>query len=237
MRAVTLQPGGRRPGRADRHPDDPGLPRRPRRPRPPRGHRARLVTRHEPRHGVDGRLHDGDRAVGRGWWRGPRRAARRAGSADGRGDADQPLDARALREAHGRPARGGPRGRRAGLHGRRQPECHPGQVPARRGRLRRHALQHPQDLLHAARRRGSRGRAGGRRREAALVPARAACRPRRRMGRSASSGRTSGRRRSGACAPTRAAPASTCARTPISGPTAGPAWSRSARTPCWPPTT
>ena len=47
----------------------------------------------------------------------------------------------------------------------------------------------------------------------------------------------SARPRSAGCAPTRAAPASSCAPTPTSARTAAAAWSRSARTPCWPPTT
>ena len=55
-------------------------------------------------------------------------------------------------------------GGRPGLHGRREPQRDPGPVQARRGRLRRHALQRPQDVQHAARRRrpGRRpGRGGG----------------------------------------------------------------------------
>ena len=84
------------------------------------------------------------------------------GPADG-GDHDhQPVDPRAVRAADRRPARGDPRGGRAGLHGRREPERDPRPVQAGRGRLRRDALQHPQDVQHAARRRRSR-RGPGRR--------------------------------------------------------------------------
>ena len=57
---------------------------------------------------------------------------------------------------------GGPRGRRPGLHGRREPQRDPRPVQARRGRLRRHALQRPQDVLDPARRRRPGGRAGRR---------------------------------------------------------------------------
>ena len=152
--------GGRGTGRADRHPDGPCLPRVTRRSRPPRGHRARLVPRHEPRDRLDGRLHDHHRALGRGRRGGPRGAPGRALAADGGSDADQPLDPRAVREPHRRAARRRPCGRRPGLHGRRQPERRDGQVPPRRGRLRRHALQRPQDLLDAARRRRPGCRAG-----------------------------------------------------------------------------
>ena len=54
--------GGRRTGRADRHPDDPGLPSLARRPRAERGPRSRQLARDEPRDGLDGRLQDGDRS-------------------------------------------------------------------------------------------------------------------------------------------------------------------------------
>ena len=72
---------------------------------------------------------------------------------------------------------GCPRGRRPRLHGRRQPQRHPWPVQARRGRLRRDALQRPQDVQHAPRRWRSRGRARRRRGEARAVPAgtRASC--------------------------------------------------------------
>ena len=55
--------GRRRAGRADRDPADPGLPPCPRRHGARRGHRARLVARHQPGHGLDGRLPHGHRAL------------------------------------------------------------------------------------------------------------------------------------------------------------------------------
>ena len=54
---------------------------------------------------------------------------------DGRRDADQSVDAGPVRSPHRRDPRGRALSRRARLHGRRQHECHPGQVPAGRGRL------------------------------------------------------------------------------------------------------
>ena len=137
-----------------------------------------------------------------------------------------------------RAPRGGPRGGRAGLHGRRQPERDPGPVPARRGRLRRHALQRPQDVLHAARRRRPGGRPG---RRAGAARSRSCPAPRVlrepdgtfRLERP---GERPAQHRPGA-RPTWAASASSCAPTPTSGPTAARASARSATTPSWPPTT
>ncbi len=125
-----------------------------------------------------------------------------------------------------RAARRGPRGGRAGLHGRRQPQRDPRPVQARRGRLRRHALQRPQDVLDAARRRRSRGRPGRGRGDARPVPAGAAGPARGRRHVPPRASRTSARHRSAACAASSATPASSCARTPTSGRTAAPACAR-----------
>ena len=123
-------------------------------------------------------------------------------------------------------------GGRAGLHGRREPERDPRPVQAGRGRLRRHALQRPQDVLDAARRRRSGRRAGRGGGDAPAVPADAARAPRgRRHVPPRAAGRAPGHRSAG-CAASSATPASSCARTPTSGPTVGPACTRSATTPC-----
>ena len=131
-----------------------------------------------------------------------------------------------VREADRRAARRGPRGRRAGLHGRREPQRDPRPVQARRGRLRRHALQRPQDVLDAARRRRP-GRGPGRGgREAAAVPAVAAGAPRGRRDVPPRAAQTSARPRSAGCARSSATPASSCARTRTCGPTAARACAR-----------
>ena len=157
-------PAGRRgPGRADRHPDDPGLPPQPGRPRAARGPRPGFLARHQPGHGLDGRLQDDHDPVGRRWRRRPRRVPGGPRAADGGRDDHQPIDPRPVRDPDRRAARGGPRRRRPGLHGRREPERDPGPVQAGRGRLRRDAHQHPQDVQHAPRRRRA-GRRAGRRR-------------------------------------------------------------------------
>ena len=101
-------------------------------------------------------------------------AARGARAAHGGADADQPVDARPVRDADRGGARRRPRRRRAGLHGRREHERDPGQVQARPGRLRRHALQHAQDVLDAARRWRAGRRPGRGQRQARAVPALAA---------------------------------------------------------------
>ena len=90
--------------------------------------------------------------LGSGRRGGPGRPARRAGAADGRGHAHEPVHAGPLRAARRRGPRGHPCRRCAGLHGRRQHERDPGPLPARCRRLRRHALQPAQDVLDAARR-------------------------------------------------------------------------------------
>ena len=100
----------------------------------------------------------------------------------------------------------GPRGRRAGLHGRRQPQRDPRPVQAGRGGLRRDALQRPQDVQHAPwrRRPGRRtGRGGG---AAAAVPADAAGPAPRTTARSDWNGPTSARARSAGCAASSATP-------------------------------
>ena len=169
---------GGRPRRAHGHPRHPRVPPRARRRRAGRGHRARLVARHEPRDGLDGRFPRRHRAFGRRWRRGPRRAARGARPADGRGHADEPLHARPVRAPHRRAARRVACRGCARLHGRRQHERDPRPLPPRCRGLRRHALQPPQDVLDAARRRrAGRGPDRGRRAPRAL-PAGAARRPR-----------------------------------------------------------
>ena len=87
--------GGRRPGRADRDPDDPRPSPGARRERARRGARPRQLPRHEPRDRVDGRLPDDHDPVGRGRRRGPRRVPGGAGPEDGCRDDHQPLDPRA----------------------------------------------------------------------------------------------------------------------------------------------
>ena len=90
-----------------------------------------------------------------------RRPARQGGRAHRRADADEPLDARAVRGADRRDRRDLPLGRRAALLRRRQPERRLRHLPPGRHGLRHRALQPAQDLLAAARRRRSRRRAGG----------------------------------------------------------------------------
>ena len=229
--------GGRRAGRADRHPHDPGVPPRARRHGPDRCPGPGQLARHEPGDGVDGRVPDDHDPVRGGRRRRPGRVQGRPRATDGRGDDHEPIDARPVRGAHRRVARRGPRGRRPRLHGRRQPERDHGPVQARRGRLRRHALQRPQDVQHAPRRRrpGRRaGRGGG---GAHPVPAIAA-RPAR-TGRDLPAG-ARGRAGEFDRAPAqlrRATPASSCARTPTSVRTARPACARSATTRSSPPIT
>ena len=172
MRAVTLQPAAGAQGELTGILMIRAYHREPRRRRARRGARPGQLARHEPGDRVDGRLPDDHDPVGRRRRRRPRRVPGGPRAADRRGDDHEPLDARAVRGADRRAARRGPRGRRAGLHGRRQPQRDPRPVQARRGRLRRHALQRPQDVLDAARRRrpGRRaGRGGG---DAPAVPAR-----------------------------------------------------------------
>ena len=95
----------------------------------------------------------------------------KVGAAHRRADADQPLDAGAVRGAHRRDRRHRPRGRGAPLLRRRQPERRVRHLPARRHGLRHHALQPAQDVLPAPRRRRARRRAGGGPRHARAVPA------------------------------------------------------------------
>ena len=102
---------------------------------------------------------------------------------------------------------------RAGLHGRREPQRDPRPVQAGRGRLRRHALQHPQDVQHAARRRRSRRGPRRRPRPPRPVPARAPRPPRGRRRVPPRGRRASARPRSAGCARSSAAAASSCART------------------------
>ncbi len=73
---------------------------------------------------------------------------------------------------HPRRLRGGPRARRAGLHGRRQHERAGRPLPPRRHRRRRVPPEPAQDLRHPARRRRAGRRADRRRRAPRAVPAR-----------------------------------------------------------------
>ena len=172
-------PAGRgRTRRADRDHDDPRLPPVPRRRRAPGGPRPGLLPWHQPGDRDHGRLPHDHHPVRAGRRRGHRRVQGGAWPAD-RGDHDhQPLHARPVRAPDRGAAGRHPRGGRAGLHGRREPERDPRAVQARRGRLRRHALQHPQDVQHAARRRWPGRRSRRREGPPRAVPARSAGRPR-----------------------------------------------------------
>ena len=139
-----------------------------------------------------------------------RRPARQGGRADGRAHADQPVDARPVRGADRRDRRHLPRGRRAPLLRRRQPERGLRHLAARRHGLRHHALQPAQDVLAAARRRRAGRRAGGGAARPRAVPARAGRRPRRRH---ATGSTTTGRSRSAGCAGSAGRSASSCAPT------------------------
>ena len=187
---------------------------------------ARLRPRDEPGDRLDGRLPDGQHPLGPRRRRGPRRLPGGPRADDGGGDDHQPLHARALRAAGRGAPRDGPRRRRPGLHGRGQPQRAPRPLPARRRRLRRHALQRPQDVLHPPRRRRAGGRPGRGPLPPGPVPARAA-RPAR-AGRLLPPGAGGGAAglASAGCAPSPATSASSCARMPTSAPTARSACAR-----------
>ena len=87
--------GGRRPGRADRDPDDPRPPPGHRAGRPRRGARPGLEPRHQPGDGVDGRLPHDHHPVGRRRRGRPRRLPGRPRAAHGGGHDHQPVHARA----------------------------------------------------------------------------------------------------------------------------------------------
>ena len=177
MRAVTLQPAAGAQGELTGILMIRAYHRAPRRHGARRGPRPGLEPRHQPGDGVDGRLPDDHDPVGRRRRRRRRRVPGRARPADRRGDDHQPVDARPVRDADRRAARRGPRGGRPGLHGRREPQRDPRPVQAGRGRLRRHALQRPQDVLDAARRRrpGRRPGRGGGDARSRTCPRRASC--------------------------------------------------------------
>ncbi len=150
----------------------------------------------------------------------PRRVPGGARPADGRRDDHQPVDARAVRGADRRAARCGPRGRRPGLHGRRQPQCDPRPVQAGRGRA-------STSCTSTSTRRSARRMAAAVRAPDRSASGRSSCRSCRRRGSSgpttvasASSGPASARRRSAGCARSSATPASSSGPTPTSGPTA-----------------
>ncbi len=146
----------RQPGRVCRPPDHPRLSRV----------AGRRATRHlsdpllGPRHQSCERRAGGHARRGRGLRRA--RQCRRGGSreeggpARGRaGGADDhlSLDPRRVRAAHQGDLPDRPRARRAGLHGRRQPQRAGRHRPAGRARRRRQPHEPAQDLLHPARRR------------------------------------------------------------------------------------
>ncbi len=89
-----------------------------------------------------------------------RAKASRAQGGPGGADGDLPVDPRRVRSGHHGHLRHRPRSRRSGVRRRRQPQ-RPGRAvaagPVRRGRV---ASQPPQDLLHPARRWGTRHRPG-----------------------------------------------------------------------------
>ena len=172
--ARLLAPAGRRlAGRADRPDADARVLRRPRR----RGHarhdhHGRHRTRHEPRQRDDGRLQAREGRDRRPWER-RRRAPSRDGRRAHRGvDAHEPVHARALRRAH-RGDRGDlPRGGRASLLRRGEPERRLRHLTTGRHGLRHRPHQPPQDVLATARRRRPRRRTDRRARQARAVPAR-----------------------------------------------------------------
>ncbi len=180
--ARRLPPAGRGiAGRADRPDAHARLLRRPRRSRGAHedrhpGHRPR----HEPGERDDGGLRGDagpDRPARQHRRRRPARQGRRA---HGRPDADEPLDARALRREHRGDRPDLPRRRRAHVLRRREPERRLRHLAAGRHGLRHRPLQPAQDVLAAARRRRARRRPDRGPRAPRAVPARARGRARRR---------------------------------------------------------
>ena len=140
---------------------------------PATGADPRLRPRHQPGVGHPRRLrgHPGPVRRPRPGRRGraagaPRRRRRRH-------HADQPQHPRPVRGGHRRDRRRRPRGGRAPLLRRRQPQRHPRGHPSGRHGLRHRAHEPAQDLRRAPRRRRPRRRPGGGHRAAGALPARA----------------------------------------------------------------
>jgi glycine cleavage system pyridoxal-binding protein P len=133
-------PGSQRPGRAQHLPD------------------PEVGPRHQPGHGADVRAGSGRGGLRRQRQRrcrrpqGQSRAARREPVLP---DDHLPLHPRRVRRVGARHLRHRACPRRAGVHGRRQPQCPGRPLPPGRHRRRRLAHQPAQDLRHPARRRRS----------------------------------------------------------------------------------
>ena len=120
---------------------------------PAPGDHPRLGPRDEPGLGDARGLRGDDRRHERPRRRRPGRAPGALLDEDVAGHhADEPEHARTVRGGHRRDRRGGPRGRRAALLRRRQPERHPRDRAPRRHGLRHRAPERAQDLRHPARR-------------------------------------------------------------------------------------
>ncbi len=172
--------GGGQPGRADGADALPRVLRREGRGRAAAQDRhPRHRARHEPGERDDGglRADAGEDGCAREHRR--RGSARQGRRAHGRTDADEPVDARALRREHRGDPRHLPRRRRAHVLRRREPERGLRHLAARRHGLRRRAHQPAQDVLAAARRRRPRRRADRGAEEPRAVPAGAGRRARR----------------------------------------------------------
>ena len=184
----------REPGRARRAAGDPRLPPLPRRRAAHRVPDPVQRPRHERRQRRDGRSRRGGRRHRRPWQRRRRRPhgqARQGRRPPGRDHAHLPVDARRVRGSDRRDLRCRPRGRRAGVRRRRQPQRPRRHRQARPLRGRRQPPQPAQDVLHPPRRRRTRRRPGRRARPPRPVPARS---PARRPG--TAGGSVSPRRRS-----------------------------------------
>ncbi len=153
---------------------DPRLPREPRPGTPRRLPDPVVRARHQPGVGRDGRLPRRGRRLRRRRQRRSRRPGREGGAAQGRArraDGHLPVDARRVRGRDPPHLRDHPRARRAGVHGRRQPERAGRPLPPGRHRRRRLPPQPAQDVLHPARRRRPRHGPDLRRRPPGAVPA------------------------------------------------------------------
>ena len=158
--ACSLQPAAGSQGELTGPDADARLLRGPRRGRAARhDHHRRHRARDEPGERDDGGLQAGEGRHRRARQPRPRRSPREGERAHRRADADEPVDARALRRAH----RGGredlPRRRLAPLLRRREPERRLRDLAAGRHGLRHRPHQPAQDVLAAARRRRPRRRA------------------------------------------------------------------------------
>ena len=175
LRAGVPPAQRRQPGRAGRTAGHPGVPPGARR-RAADGVSDPVVgARHQRRVGGDGG-HEGGGGQGHprrfGRSRRPQGQGRDPSRPAGRDHGHLPVHPRRVRGGHHRSLRAGARRRRPGVRGRRQPERPAGSGQAGAVRCGRQPPQPPQDLLHPARRRRSRG--GSRRGRGApgAVPAR-----------------------------------------------------------------